>query len=77
MTFGKDATSLDIRDDGIGFTVPSILESMSTYGKLGLLGMKERAELFGGKLEIQSSPGKGTAIHVTFPVLDILAGQKS
>ncbi len=41
---------------------------MSALGKLGLLGMKERAELFGGKLEIQSSPGKGTNIEVSFPV---------
>jgi signal transduction histidine kinase len=54
----------------VGFVVPSALESMSTLGKLGLLGMKERAELFGGKLEIQSSPGRGTVISASFPLYE-------
>jgi PAS domain S-box-containing protein len=70
ITFGKETTSLTISDDGVGFMVPLVLESMSTFGKLGLLGMKERAELFGGDLEIQSSPGKGTVVNASFPVVN-------
>ena len=70
ITFSNEATILNISDDGIGFTVLPNLEVMSQSGKLGLLGMKERAELFGGKLEIQSSPGKGTIINVSFPSLN-------
>lgn len=68
ITFDKDTTVLNISDDGIGFAVPLVLESTSSLGKLGLLGMKERAELFGGKLEIQSSPGNGTTVSASFPV---------
>lgn len=67
ITFTEDSTILDITDNGIGFTVQPVLENMSTSGKLGLLGMKERAELFGGKLDILSSPGNGTTINVSFP----------
>jgi signal transduction histidine kinase len=34
---------------------------------MGLLGMQERAEMFGGRLEITSHPGKGTHIKVWLP----------
>jgi signal transduction histidine kinase len=34
---------------------------------MGLLGMKERAELVGGYIEIESSPGSGTTIYVRVP----------
>lgn len=67
ITFGKDVTVLIINDDGKGFRIPANLESISVSGKLGLLGMKERAELFGGKLKIQSTLGKGTSIIASFP----------
>jgi signal transduction histidine kinase len=35
--------------------------------KLGMIGMQERAELLGGKLEVQSSPKKGVTVSVTIP----------
>lgn len=35
---------------------------------LGLKGMRERADLIGGRLEIESAPGKGTTIYVTIPI---------
>jgi signal transduction histidine kinase len=72
VTFNGDAVALEVSDDGVGFNVPPILESISALGKLGLIGMKERADLFGGKLEIQSSPGKGTVVNVSFPVLSTI-----
>jgi two-component system sensor histidine kinase DegS len=36
-------------------------------GKLGLTGMQERAQLIGGKLTIQSGPGKGTRVIMGLP----------
>lgn len=54
---------LSISDNGKGF-------DMTAYGQkktLGLLGMKERAVMIGGKLDIQSEPGKGTTITITVP----------
>ncbi|HVF46723.1 MAG TPA: ATP-binding protein, partial [Pyrinomonadaceae bacterium] len=55
---------LIIEDDGRGFS----LKGKKTHLKgLGLTGMKERAALIGATLDIESSPGKGTSIHVRLP----------
>jgi len=54
---------LEVRDDGVGFD----LESVEGQG-LGLLGMRERAELVDGKLTIESRPGAGTTIELEIPV---------
>jgi signal transduction histidine kinase len=54
---------LFVEDDGVGFA-----SDESTDGEqLGLVGMRERAEMFGGSLSIESSPGSGTAIIVEVP----------
>jgi signal transduction histidine kinase len=55
---------LSVRDDGKGF-------DMNGTGKrktLGLLGMKERAVMIGGQLEIRSEPGKGTLVFISVPL---------
>jgi two-component system sensor histidine kinase DegS len=72
MTFAEHQARLDINDNGTGFNVPASLTVLSANGHLGLLGMQERAELLGGKLEIQSSPEKGTMIGVSIPIPQIL-----
>jgi signal transduction histidine kinase len=41
---------------------------MAGTKSLGLLGMKERAGLLGGKMEIAGAPGKGTRVSVTIPI---------
>ena len=55
-----------IEDDGIGFrsTSPSL------DNHLGLFGMRERVEMLGGKLTIESAPGRGTTISVEVPCED-------
>jgi signal transduction histidine kinase len=50
---------LEISDNGVGFDSASV----ETHGGLGLKGMKERAEQFGGDLQIQSNE-KGTRVRV-------------
>ncbi len=58
---------LIIEDDGIGFE-PSKKAALTGDDRgMGLLGMKERAEISGGTIEIESSPGKGTTIYVRAP----------
>lgn len=57
-----------IADYGQGFELPRKVGSLAKDGKLGLAGMEERAQLLGGNLEISSGKGKGTVIHVEFPV---------
>jgi signal transduction histidine kinase len=65
LTFGEDAVTVTIRDDGCGFNVESVAQNgRPTWG---LLGMRERAALIGGQFSIQSSPGKGTRVKVTTP----------
>jgi signal transduction histidine kinase len=54
---------LSIRDDGAGFD-PAADRGRAS---LGLASMRERAELFGGRLDIRSSPGRGTTIEVWAP----------
>lgn len=59
----KDALlRLTISDDGVGFTVDDT--ATETGHHFGLLGLKERAALVNGTLEIRSQPGEGT--HITF-----------
>jgi len=56
-----------IRDNGKGFEVPRRIEDLAAAGKLGLVGMEERARLIGGTLTVQSQPGKGLSITVELP----------
>ncbi len=58
---------LTVRDDGQGFDPDA-----QTRG-FGLLGIRERVELLDGTLSISSSPGSGTTVQASFPVLRLLA----
>ena len=60
----EDFLILEIQDNGQGFD-SSHLELASHYG---ILGMKERAGMLGGQLEINSQIGKGTQLKLIFPV---------
>jgi PAS domain S-box-containing protein len=55
---------LKIEDDGIGFMVQQIGQKKT----LGLLGMRERAQMMGGEVEVTSSPGNGTTLVARIPV---------
>jgi signal transduction histidine kinase len=56
---------LTVQDDGAGFD-PSLVSG----AKLGLIGMRQRAERLGGEMEISSSPGAGTCVRIVLPVAD-------
>lgn len=56
-----DGFAFSVRDDGCGFDVaacPGVDE-----GHFGLQGARERIRMFGGELELESEPGKGTAMR--------------
>jgi signal transduction histidine kinase len=55
---------LVVEDDGRGFQA----ETMNHADRLGLVGMRERAELLGGTLVVESGPGSGTTVVVEAPV---------
>ncbi|MCE9613447.1 MAG: PAS domain S-box protein [Lentisphaerae bacterium] len=57
---------LEIHDNGHGFAVEHVWHS-KRYKRLGLLGMRERAEMVGGRLTVESTPGHGTTIRAQIP----------
>nr|AUN37256.1 sensor histidine kinase [uncultured bacterium] len=65
MRNNGDLTAI-VEDDGVGFD-PNAVKPSDGQGGLGLRGMQERAELLGGGLEIESSPGVGTTVFVRIP----------
>ncbi|MBI4199887.1 MAG: PAS domain-containing sensor histidine kinase [Chloroflexi bacterium] len=68
MSFEADAARLEVVDNGLGFLLPAGTRDFAASGKLGLLGMQERAELLGGSLEIESGPRRGTRVSVSIPL---------
>ncbi len=60
--------SVDVEDDGRGFTPADVATPSETGQGLGLLGMRERIEILGGTLTLDSSPGAGTHVAFTVPV---------
>jgi PAS domain S-box-containing protein len=56
--------SLRVFDNGVGFNAETIWKGNT----LGILGMRERASIAGGKLEIKTAPGNGTEIFVSVPL---------
>ena len=55
-----------VEDDGIGFD--PVVQSRAGQRGLGLVGIYERAESLGGTVEIESEPGKGTALLIRIPL---------
>jgi signal transduction histidine kinase len=63
IRFEKEV-SLEVMDDGVGFTVPKSPTDFAPSGHFGLLGIRERADLIGAKLELQSEAARGTRVSV-------------
>jgi signal transduction histidine kinase len=73
--FDKDRKAiLTIQDNGTGFQLPQDWLTLARNGHLGLVGMRERVEAIGGRLEIDSHPGKGTVIRVEVPTSEMDEG---
>jgi PAS domain S-box-containing protein len=59
---------MTITDNGKGFSAPRLTGDLAREGKLGILGMEERARLIGGNIQIKSEPGKGTTVLAKAPI---------
>lgn len=68
LEFKEKSVSIQVEDDGIGFDFSQGFSSASVGHGAGLLGMRERAELLGGTLTINTEPGGGTRVSVEIPV---------
>ena len=60
----REGVSVTVQDDGAGF------DTRFLRG-LGLLGMEERVRRLGGRLKINSEPGRGTLVHAALPVAEL------
>lgn len=63
LRFGPSELEMELVDDGVGFD----LKKAQGQGGFGLISMRERAELLGGRLEILTRPGEGTTVKVKVP----------
>jgi len=68
LKYTQSRIRLKITDNGQGFSLPDRLGELANQGKLGLIGMEERARLIGGSFYIQAQPQKGTTIIVSLPL---------
>jgi two-component system, NarL family, sensor histidine kinase YdfH len=62
----QDRLEIEVGDDGVGFNLAT---AESQGGHYGLLGLRERARLLGGAVEIRSMPGEGTVLSFSLPNL--------
>ena len=61
VTESAGRVRIEVRDDGRGF------DQAQVEGGFGLVGMRERVDLLGGSLELESTPGSGTVINAELP----------
>jgi signal transduction histidine kinase len=64
------ALVLSVRDDGNGFDLATAARRAARGESAGLSGMEERAQLAGGRLEMNTAPGRGTEVRVLFPLAE-------
>lgn len=64
VAFNPAEIKLEVSDNGNGFIVPKSPTELAPSGHFGLLGIHERADLIGARLEIESTLGKGTKLRV-------------
>jgi len=67
LSFEPESALLTVQDNGKGFDVDERM-GPTRQGGLGLYGMEERAELLGGTLTVESTPGAGTRVSARIPL---------
>jgi signal transduction histidine kinase len=65
LHFSAGGVKLAIKDDGCGFDTTS---AAPPDGHYGVIGMRERAQQLGGRLELASRPGQGTEVRIAVPL---------
>lgn len=72
LSFDEHEATATIEDDGIGFAAADTPTAHAYAGHFGLMGMQERAQLFGGSVYVKSERGKGTKVVAFVPVSSIV-----
>lgn len=68
LRVSEDTLCVEVKDDGIGFDGAEAAVRARTGQAAGLLGMRERAELLGGRLVVSSVRGSGTTVLAEIPI---------
>jgi two-component system sensor histidine kinase DegS len=68
LKFDLEYASVEVADDGQGFDLAGALSDKVAKSSIGLITMKERAEMLGGRMDVTTAPGDGTKIFVTLPI---------
>ena len=56
-----------VQDDGVGFDTAAVESDYEQRGSLGMVNIRERAELIGGRLTLRSAPDQGTEVMIRIP----------
>jgi signal transduction histidine kinase len=63
-----DMLNVSVCDDGDGFDVRAMQSNYASRGSLGMINMRERAEMIQGRFSIQSTEGEGTTVSLVAPL---------
>jgi len=69
LSYMEDIVTIDVRDNGRGFLPTNLANGVGTNPGFGLTAMRQRVEGLSGTLEVESTPGVGTAISASLPVI--------
>ena len=65
-----DVLGVEIQDDGVGFNVGAVDANYERRGSLGMVNMRERAEMINGIVRIDSAEGRGTRVMIYVPLTE-------
>ncbi len=68
LDISGEGITMAVRDNGQGFDMPERVEDLAGAGRLGIMGMAERAKLLNGTLEVHSARGRGTEVITSIPL---------
>jgi signal transduction histidine kinase len=68
LQYEEDKLLVKVSDNGKGFDLAHTMDNAISVGNVGLLGMKQRVEMLGGKIDIRTKTGGGTIITMNFPI---------
>lgn len=63
-----DVLTVEVQDDGVGFNVGAVDTNYERRGSMGMVNMRERAEMIGGIVRLDSAEGRGTRVVVYVPL---------
>ncbi len=67
VEFNKQEITLTVQDNGRGFEVPESITEFASQGSFGVMGLQERAQLFGGRITLKSQLYEGTTVQMVMP----------